>query len=271
MISETGLDFSRDTIRQTDIITYPKINRTLNQLQFSILNSRVLYPYTATFQAEQGAGFVRLNLTGNYFFNYAQGGGVNVRLFAGKFIYTGEKTFISRFETDRYHLNMSGAKGYEDYTYSNYFIGRNEFEGSSNQQMMIRDGAFKVRTDLLSDKIGKTDDWLTALNFTTTIPKQINPLELLPIKIPLRIFADIGTYAEAWKKNASTGRFLYDAGFQLSLLNNVVNVYFPVLYSKVYDDYFKSTITEKRFQKNISFSIDLQNITLKRLFPQSPF
>lgn len=65
---------------------------------------------------------------------------------------------------------------------------------------MNRDGAFKVRTDLLSDKIGKTDDWLTAINLNTSIPKKINPLELLPLKIPLRIFVDIGTYAEAWKK-----------------------------------------------------------------------
>jgi hypothetical protein len=135
---------------------------------------------------------------------------------------------------------------------------------------MNRDGAFKVRTDLLSDKIGKTDDWLTAINLNTSIPKKINPLELLPLKIPLRIFVDIGTYAEAWKKNSETGRFLYDAGLQLSLLKNTVNIYFPILYSKVYDDYFKSTITEKRFQKNISFSIDIQNFNLKKLFPLSP-
>ena len=86
----------------------------------------------------------------------------------------------------------------------------------------------------------------------------------------MRIFVDIGTYAEAWKKNSETGRFLYDAGLQLSLLKNTVNIYFPLLYSKVYDDYFKSTITEKRFQKNISFSIDIQNFNLKKLFPLSP-
>ena len=46
------------------------------------------------------------------------------------------------------------------------------------------DGAFKVRSDLLSQKIGKTDDWLAALNLCTTIPKQINPLSVLPVKIP---------------------------------------------------------------------------------------
>ena len=271
LISETSLLFTRDTTRQVDIITYPVTHRYLNQLQFVIANNRVLYPYNATLQAEQGDGFMRFNFTGNYYFNYAASGGLNVRFFAGKFIYTGDQTFIKQFQTDRYHLNMTGPKGYEDYTYSDYFIGRNEFEKFSSQQIMMRDGGFKVRTDYLSSKIGKTDDWLSAMNFTSTIPKQINPLELLPVKIPLKVFLDIGTYAEAWKKDAGTGRFLYDAGLQLSLFNNIVNIYVPLLYSKVYTDYFKSTITEKRFIKNIVFSIDLQNVSLKKLFPQSPF
>ncbi|MEP6712099.1 MAG: M1 family metallopeptidase [Ferruginibacter sp.] len=270
-INETTLRFTRDTINQVDVINYPVKHRYLNQLQFVIENSRVLYPYKGTLKIEQGEGFARTDFTGNYFFNYVKGGGLNVRFFAGKFFYTGDKTFVKQFETDAYHLNLSGAKGYEDYTYSNYFIGRNEFEKLSSQQIMIRDGAFKVRTDFLSNKIGKTDDWLTAVNFTSSIPKQINPLELLPFKIPVKLFADIGTYAEAWKKDAPTGRFLYDAGIQLSVLKNVINIYVPLFYSKVYNDYFKSTIIEKRFIKNISFSIDVQNISLKKLFPQIAF
>ena len=190
---------------------------------------------------------------------------MNTRLFAGKFMYLGNKTIYKQFETDRYHLNMTGANGYEDYTYSNYFIGRNEFQGAASQQIMMRDGGFKVRSDLLSNKIGKTDDWLVALNLSTDFPKGINPLQVLPFKIPLKVFFDIGTYSEAWKNNPSTGKFLYDAGLQISLYKNLVNIYFPILYSKVYADYFKSTIPKnKRFLQNISFSIDIQNFRLNK-------
>ena len=271
LINEQELMFTRDTVNQVDVITYPTASRYVNQLQFVVENNRVLYPYKGALQIEQGEGFARLAFTGNYYFNYAKAGGMNVRVFAGKFFYLGDKTFIKQFETDRYHLNMTGPKGYEDYTYSNYFVGRNEFDKFPNQQIMIRDGGFKVRTDFLSNKIGKTDDWLAALNFTSTIPNTINPLSVLPFKLPIKVFFDIGTYAEAWKKNAATGRFIYDAGLQLSLFKNVVNIYVPILYSKVYTDYFKSTITEKRFLKNIAFSIDLQNISLKKLVPQIPF
>lgn len=272
-INETGLLFKRDTSGPVpvDVITYPKESRYVNQLQLVVEDNRVLYPYKAVLQAAQGEGFVRTDLTLNYFFNYASEGGMNVRFFAGKFFYTTNKTFITQFETERYHLNMTGPKGDEDYNYSNYFYGRNEFEGVATQQIMIRDGAFKVRTDLLSSKIGKTDDWLTAMNFTTTIPKKVNPLELLPIKIPVKVFADIGTYSDAWKNNSGTPRILYDAGLQLSILKNTINIYVPLLYSKVYDDYFKSTITEKRFLKNIAFSIDVQNLSFKKFFPQLSF
>ncbi len=268
IINEDGLFFTRDTVNNIDIITYPAMQRYLNQLSLGIENNRALYPYNAVLQGEQGDGFVRLNFTGNYYFNYAKGGGLNVRLFAGKFIYTNDNSFINQYSTDRYHLNMTGPNGYEDYTYSNYFTGRNEFRGASSQQIMNRDGFFKVRSDLLSSKIGKTDDWLSAVNLTTSIPKSINPLELLPVKIPVKLFVDIGTYAEAWKKTSTTGRFLFDGGVQVSLFKNLVNVYAPFVYSKVYRDYFKSTITGSRFVKNISFSLDIQQLKFRSFFPQ---
>jgi Peptidase family M1 domain len=271
IINETSLLFTRDAINNVDVITYPTEQRYINQLQLYIENSRVLYPYDGRLQIEQGDAFLRLNFTGNYFFNYAKGGGLDVRLFAGKFIYTGDKSIQTQFKTDQYHLNLTGAKGNEDYTYNSYFVGRNEFEGFSSQQIANKDGFFKVRTDLLSSKVGRTDDWLAAINLVTDIPPSINILNALPVKIPVRIFVDIGTYAEAWKSINTTGKFLYDAGFQVSLLKNIINIYFPVVYSKVYGDYFKSTIPTKRFQKNIAFTIDLQKLKLSKLFPQLNF
>ncbi|MDB5209074.1 MAG: family metallopeptidase [Flavisolibacter sp.] len=271
LINEESLSITTDSIfTPTDTtIKYnyntPSESRYLNQLQFGYKNSRSLYPFDITMQIEQAQDFVRTALTANYFFNYAKGGGMAVRFFAGKFSYLNGYTIQKGFANDRYHLNMTGPKGYEDYTYSNYFIGRNKFEGLPNQQIMIRDGGFKVRTDLLSSKIGKTDDWLVAANFTTSIPDKINPLSVLPIKIPLRVFADIGTYAEAWDKEADTDHFLFDAGLQIPLLDEAINIYIPIFYSKVYSTYFKSTIPDNRFLKTISFSINLFPNSLKKL------
>lgn len=270
-IQQQELLFKRDTINQKDDISFPVNSSYINQLRFVYENNRVLYPYNYQLLAEQGNSFLRLAFTGNYFFNYAKNGGMNVRFFAGKFLYLGEKTFLKQFETDAYHLNMSGPNGKEDYTFSDYFIGRNEFSGLPSQQIMKRDGFFKVRTDLLNDKIGKSDNWLMAANFTTDIPKAINFLQVLPFKIPLRVFADFGTYAEAWQNNSTTGRIIYDAGLQLSLFKEVVNIYIPLFYSQVYRDYYKSTSPDNTFLKTISFSIDIQNFKLTSIVPQLAF
>ena len=136
---------------------------------------------------------------------------------------------------------------------------------------MIRDGGFKVGTDLLSSKVGKSDNWLAAMNFTTDIPAAVNPFSVLPFRLPVKLFLDIGTFPEAWKQNAETGRFVYDAGVQLSLFKNVLNVYVPLLFSKVYKNYYKSVLTKNSFTQKIAFSIDLQNINLKKIIPQLPF
>src|SRR6185503_10261700 len=85
-----------------------KENTTLNQLLVVIENYRVLYPYRGELKIEHGKDFVRTAFTGNYFFNYLKSGGLDLRLFAGKFFYLGSKTFTKQFATDRYHLNMTG-------------------------------------------------------------------------------------------------------------------------------------------------------------------
>ena len=270
LFKEQSLRIFPDTILSggdtTLLLRYvlPKNDRYLNQLRVLYDNNRGLYPFNIDVQVEQAKDFVRPTITANYFFNYKEGG-LAVRLFAGKFIYLNGKTLSKQFANDRYHLNMTGPNGYEDYTYSNYFFGRNEFEGMRSQQIMMRDGFFKVRTDLLASKIGKTDHWLAAANFSASLPKNLNPLSVLPVKIPLRIFFDIGTYAEAWKRGAEVDRFLFDAGFHIPLLQDVVNIYIPVLYNKVYGDYFKSTIPKNRFLKTISFTFNLYTNDIKEL------
>ena len=259
-INNEQLNFYWDSAGMKNRYNVHKKGITLGQLRYVAGNSRVLYPYRWELKFEMSKDFGRIVHTGDYFFNFPlNGGGLNVRWFAGKFFYVGDKTSAKRFAADAYALNMSTPKGYEDYTYSNYFLGRNEFEGFFSQQVMMRDGGFKVRTDLLSNKTGKTDDWLGALNLTASIHK----------KIPVKIFADFGTYSEAWKTEDAS-RILFDAGLQVSLFRDIFNLYIPVVYSKEYRDYYRSYPGNKFWQR-ISFSIDIQNISFKKINPALPF
>jgi hypothetical protein len=231
-----------------------------------INNYRKLYPYRGEFLAELNKEFMRFSVTGNYFFNFRKKGGVNLRLFAGKFIYLATKDINTQFELQRYNLTMSGPKGDEDYTYSAPFIGRNEHSGLWSQQIMPRDGFFKVRTDLLATKPGVSDNWLTAANLTVDVPDRLNPLQVLPIKIPLKLFADFGTSSTTWNQDGGS-RLLYDAGIQISMLNNLVNFYFPLVYSSVYRDYFLSTPGNNFFQR-VSFSINILDLSFRQISQQ---
>jgi len=75
-----------------------------------------------------------------------------------------------------------------------------------------------------------------------------------------------GTYADAWDKDAALDHFIYDAGLQLSLFANTVNIYVPIIYSSIYKDYIQSVLEEKgRFWKTISFSIDISNFSLRKI------
>ncbi len=229
-------------------------NRYLNQLSFNVRDDRVLYPYSGQLALQQGDGFYRVHFTGNYFFNYAKSGGFNLRWFAAKFGYLGDVTLMKRFETAVYQPKLTAVYGDEDYTYSSYFLGRNELTGFASQQIMERDGGLKLKTNNFTQIPGRSDNWVASINVNTTLPRK-----LLPIKLPVKVFADVGTYAEAWKKESSVSRFLYVAGLQLSLFNDVLNVYAPLLFSKEFKILDTAEET-KGFVKRITFSIDIDKL-----------
>jgi hypothetical protein len=266
LINEQGFNY---TFRQSDNSIHPeegeKHFRYVNQLSYTADNNRVLYPYNYRFEVQQGEEFYRAAATVNYFFNYANGGGMKMRVTAVKFGYIGGKTPLKQATTLVYQPKLTAVRGNEDYTYSNYFIGRSEFEGFASQQIMERDGNLKIRTDIFQDLQGRSDDWIAAINLNTSIPKK-----LLPIPIPIKIFADAGTNADAWKKDAAVSRFLYVAGLQISILDDFINIYAPLIYSKEFSNSLKTVPEENKFFRKVSFSINIQNLSLRKLVPELP-
>lgn len=260
----------RYVLKSSDAAYYPTEGKTtrryLNQLSFNIANYRALYPYDVRLQVQQGDGFYRASATGNYFFNYSNSGGLQMRVFAAKFGYIGEKTLAKQIATEVYQPKLTAVRGNEDYTYSNYFIGRNEQSGFFSQQIMMRDGGLKIRTDLFQGLQGRSDNWIASMNLNSTLPHLL-PFKL-PIKVPIRAFLDVGTYAEAWKKNAETSRFLYVGGLQLSLFDGLINAYGVVFLSKEFKDALLTIPGDKRFLTSparLSFSIDIDRFNIHKV------
>ena len=266
LIGEKNFDY---VYSQADSLYFPTPQtynfRYLNQLSLNIQDDRILYPYRAQFQVQQSSDFYRIQLTGNYLFNYADFGGLSVRLFTALFGYIGERTPYKEFETTRFQPKLTAVRGDEDYTYSNYFIGRTETSGFASQQIMERDGALKLRTDLFQDLQGRSDQWVASMNFNSTLPEH-----LFPFRLPIRLFFDVGTYAGAWSGQAPTSRFLFVGGFQISLVRDLVNIYIPLVYSADFSNSLKTVPDENTFWKKISFSIDVQNFSLKKILRIKP-
>ncbi len=242
-------------------------SRYINQLSYHYQNNRALYPYNLLLQMQQGKGFYRLNLDAAYFFNYPKYGGLSVRLFASKFGYLNDdfKTDASAF---RYMPKLMGVNGEEDYTYSNYFVGRTatyasayesiENAGLAAQQIMNRDGGLKMRLDYFDFLQGRSDNWIAALNLNTTLPDK-----LLPIRLPLRLFMDFGTTAEYWKSHYEGPRFMYVGGVQVSVFKSILNVYVPLIYSAEIRDNLKTLPELNTFKRRLTFSIDIHRINLR--------
>lgn len=266
LIGEKNLD--NYVLKTADSQYYPLPGkysfRYLNQLSFDIRDTRVLYPYNVRLQVQQAASWYRANLTANYFFNYAKGGGLDLRIFGAKFGYLGNRSTSE--DLSRFMPKLTALRGNEDYTYSSYFIGRNEFTGGASQQILMRDGDLKLRTDLFQSLQGRSDNWVASINLRTSLPRSI-----VPEWLPLFIFFDAGTYAQAWQNNPPTSHFLYVGGLELSLLHDVVRVYAPLVYSSDFSSQLKTVSDQNTFTKRISFSIDLQNIDLKKLLGITPF
>ncbi|HEY4064641.1 MAG TPA: M1 family metallopeptidase [Puia sp.] len=265
LIGEKALD--KYVLKTSDSSYYPTAGkyafRYLNQLTLNIQDERVLYPYRALLQFQQAASFYRVNFTGNYFFNYEDGGGMDLRVFAAKFGYLGSRN--ANQDLTPFMPKLTAVRGSEDYTYSNYFFGRNEFDGFASQQVMMRDGDLKLRTDLFQGLQGRSDNWVASLNLETTLPPSI-----LPGVIPLKIFLDAGTYAEAWQNNPPTSHFLYVGGLELSLFHDILRFYAPLIYSSDFRNQLKTVTEQNTFWKRLSFSIDIQNITFHRIFGNIP-
>lgn len=271
IIGEKSFSDQDDNFRPRD---FKKTTRYVNQLSFTVENSRVLYPYNYQLQVQQGDGFYRVNATGNYFFNYAKGGGMNVRLFAAKFGYIGGINSTAYL----YQPKLLAGNGTDDYTNSSYFMGRTASTGYDEniplkngglpaQQVMIQNtGGLKLRLDTYGSVQGYSDNWVAAVNISSTLPEK-----LFPVKLPLKVFFDAGSYAEAWDKLNETPRFLYVGGLQLSVFKNVLNIYVPLIYSKAIKEQLQTNAEDNKFFKKITFSIDLQNLTLKKIFPQFAF
>jgi hypothetical protein len=245
-ITEEGFQFRQDP---SDSLFKPSLlsqQRTYGLIRYSHKNNRTFNPFSYSAEAQFGEYFAKINLEGNLRVDYhAKNKSLYLRAYAGKFFTLVDKSF----ETDRYYLN-STFTGPNDYLYDDTYLGRNEREGIGARQVSMREGGFKIPTPLYATPIGRSDDWLVAFNIKTDLPLK---------RLPIRLFIDVGTFANADKLNPSGNKFIYDGGAEIHLLD-IINVYVPLIMSKDFRDYRKSITGKDGILDGIVFTVALHKI-----------
>jgi hypothetical protein len=211
----------------------------VNQLSYDLNNKRSIDPFDFHVNLQHTASMAKISATLNYKITVGKKQSIDVRLFAG--------TFIAGSDAERgyYAFRASGYNGWQDYLFESNYAARNERGGFGFTQFTEKDGALKVWTPL-----GQTSQWMTSMNVKS--PKIF--------KIPVKVFADV---VLCDGRSLNNDQFLWDAGLNLVLWDNIVEVYIPLLYNKD----IKQTLDLNNidFYHSIRFTFNIHKLVAKNI------
>ena len=203
---------------------------------FSILKSNINADKSESllFNSQLGNSFLKTSLTYSFRKYYKAFRQYNFRLFIGKFIRNNSSGNTYDFSTS----------SISDYTYSSNLLGRSENEGFFSQQYFKNDAGFKSKINPLF-----SNDYLVSLNSGITIWKWFEG------------YFDYGIFKNMGEK-LKTG---YDTGLKLNIVENYLELYFPILNSEEY------ILDSNNYTKNIRFTLVLNPENLTNLFTRRWF
>lgn len=159
---------------------------------------------------------------------------VNLRFYAGSFLYNNTNSDFFSFALDRP----------TDYLFDYTYYGRSESSGFFSQQFILADGGFKSK---LSTPYA--NQWITTLNGSFNIWNWIE------------VYGDLGFF----KNKFQNEQFIYDSGIRLNLVTNYFELYFPVYSNNGWE------ITQNKYNEKIRFIVTFDPKTLINLFTRKWF
>ena len=233
----------QDRSRTSNIVTGEYSVRGENTLQHWGANvelNRLLASDT-----EVGANHAASLLRASAFYQrlYARDKRVQIRLFGGRFLQSGSQSDF-----------VLGLSGSPDYRRQSVFLDRQQISptfAAQRHQTDNRDGAFKAFVPVFSQR------WLSSLNLQADVPA-----------VPLTVFADFGATSnyQTLAGRTSSQRLYYDAGFSISTLGDILELYFPVAGSQFHDGLPNS---RQEFTDGIRFVLNLNQLSPFRLLDEN--
>lgn len=217
-----------------------------NNLKFVYASHQKRNPYNFNFNIQGNKNFAKSWINANYKFSYNKNPqkGIEIKLFAGKFLYNSTEYYGD------YNFRLSGHTGENDYAFDNTFFGRNENVQTTpqysvlSQQFVNADGAF-----VYYSYIGQTNNWLTTLGFSVDFPE----------KLPLKLYANFGTYAGAGN-NSYSQKIALETGVGITIFPNIFEIYFPLKVSKDLTNNADINNLYESYSEKIRFVLNLNQL-----------
>jgi hypothetical protein len=159
---------------------------------------------------------------------------INLRLFAGSFLYNNSNSDFFSFALDRP----------TDYLFDYAYLGRSSSTGIVSQEFIMAEGGFKSKLDT-----PYANQWITTLNGSYTIWNWIEA------------YGDVGFVKNMQQKK----NFVYDSGIRLNLLADYFELYFPLYSNKGWE------IKQPHYGEKIRFVVTLDPNKLIPLFTRKWF
>ncbi len=237
-----------------------KLHNSIHELSYQAENRRALHPFEFLLALEgqqydlfgQNESYLKASLDWRGHYTYEEDKNVSYRIFLG--------TFLQNTQRDGGVIipaafNLIG-QGYNDYRYDEFYLGRNERRGIWSQQISIRDGGMKLPAGPGFDFIGRSNNFIFALNLKADLPGKF------PLQLPLKPYFDLGFFDNATPTGqdaAFKDQLVWSGGLELELVQGFFSLYFPIINSENIDNILKE---KGNYFSRISFRLALHQIDL---------
>ncbi|AFC24711.1 M1 family metallopeptidase [Saprospira grandis] len=262
LIREEEENFERDSLNNISYLDKTGSFRSVHRLYYRWENRHPLAPANYKLalefaQYDQGQEqYLKLSLEGQKDWYYALGKKIGLRFFFGGFPFHSDRDFGA------YPLHLLSRNAH-DYHYDNYVWGRNVQSGFSEQQVLIKEGGFKLpiaNAQAISD--GRSNSFIGAINLRADLPIR------LPFRLPyfrLQPYFDLGYFENtvpSLQLDSPADAIFYDLGLLLDIGDGLAQISYSFYSNERLRNYMKE---KNNFWARFGISINLNSWSREKL------
>ena len=185
---------------------------------------------------QQAGNFTKLSAEYEYRKLFDNNTQLNLRFYAGKFLWNQSNSDFFSFALDRP----------TDYLFDYGYLGRSEDSGLYSRQLIIAEGGFK---SFLDEQYRFSNDFISTANASFNLWRWIE------------LYGDVGYV----KNKGLKGKFVYDSGVRLNLVTDYFELYFPLYSNNGWE------VSQPNYGERIRFIVTVSPRTLTGLLTRKWF